>query len=69
MLVEASLPVDGPTFVDVVLTALAGVGGAEGNDRGVGGEALDQLCRSAVLEVLADFEAEGQVEVSSEIEG
>ena len=69
MLVEASLPVDRPAFVDVSLTALTGVGGAEGHDRCVSGEALDQLWCSAVLEVLADFEAEGQVEVSPEIEG
>lgn len=59
--VEARLPVGGPLAVDVVLALLAGAGGREDHQRGMGGETADQGVGGRGREMFGDFQAEGDV--------
>ena len=56
-------------LVDVVVAALEGDGGGEEDVVGVGGEGVDEVFGGGGGEMLADFEADGEVEAAAQGKG
>jgi len=68
VLAEAGGPVGRPSLVDMMVAALEGDGGREEDDGSMAGQGRDERRRCGLRQVLANFQADDQVEAVAEVE-